>query len=57
MLRLRLIEEEPPRLIEKVKEDTENFDLKVIKTELIASENYRLSKFGIELLNQILNNK
>ncbi|WP_233885876.1 Abi-alpha family protein [Tenacibaculum piscium] len=57
LLRLRLIEEEPPRLIEKIKEDTGNFDLKVIKTELVASENYRLSKFGIELLNQILKDK
>jgi hypothetical protein len=57
LLRLRLIEEEPPKLIEKIKEDAENFDLKVIKTELVASENYRLSKFGIELLNQILKNK
>lgn len=55
LIRLKLIEEEPPKLIENVTEDTYNFDEKIIKTEIVRSERYRMSKFGIELLRQITN--
>ena len=54
LLRLRLIEEEPPKLIEREKESSNDFDSKIIITELALSESYRLSQFGVELLKQII---
>ncbi|CAM1343105.1 Abi-alpha family protein [Tenacibaculum amylolyticum] len=55
LLRLRLIEEEPPRLIERVRENSDNFDNKIITTELVLADCYRLSSFGVQLMKQIIN--
>ncbi|WP_237276202.1 Abi-alpha family protein [Tenacibaculum ovolyticum] len=53
LLRLRLIEEEPPRLVERIQENSDNFDDKAIITELVSSDSYRLSNFGVQLMKQI----
>lgn len=54
LLRLRLIEEEPPKL----KDDSSNLYLysrneEMPKNEIIASDSFRLSKFGSEFMKQI----
>ena len=54
LLRLRLIEEQPPRLKESSKKVyLYNDDEEIPSNEIIASDCYRLSKFGVELVKQI----
>ena len=53
LLRLRLIEEEPPKL----KKDSNQIylyqkDEEAPKNEIIASDSFKLSKFGTELMKQ-----
>jgi hypothetical protein len=54
LLRLRLIEEQPPKLSEESKSVyLFNEDEEERKNEIIASDCYRISKFGVELVRQI----
>ncbi|CAM3819513.1 Abi-alpha family protein [Flavobacterium gelidilacus] len=54
LLRLRLIEEQPPKLKENSRSVyLYNEDEKIPENEIISSECYRLSKFGVELVRQV----
>ena len=54
LLRLRLIEEEPPKIREEEKKESLYIEEETeARNEIIASDNYRLSKFGVELIKQI----
>ena len=54
LLRLRLIEEQPPKLKVKSREVyLYNDEEEVPNNEIIASDCFRLSKFGVELVKQI----
>ncbi|GAA0714981.1 hypothetical protein GCM10009430_08830 [Aquimarina litoralis] len=54
LLRLRLIEEEPPKFKDNSNYNSiySNFD-KLPENEIIASDSFRISKFGAELIKQI----
>jgi hypothetical protein len=51
LLRLRIIEDQPPKFKEQYYADLSEFQ--EAENEIIASDNIRLSKFGIELLRKI----
>jgi len=54
LLRLRLIEEKPPELFDSSRQTKfYNYGETPADNEIIASEMYRLSKFGVELMRQI----
>jgi hypothetical protein len=54
LLRLRLIEEEPPKLKDDSKQTyIYQEDEEVPKNKIIVSDSFRLSKFGTELMKQI----
>ena len=54
LLRLRLIEEQPPRLLDNSKKTYSYHDDDEVPTnEIVASDCFRLSKFGVELVKQI----
>ncbi|WP_298344430.1 Abi-alpha family protein [uncultured Algibacter sp.] len=55
LLRLRLIEEEPPKFKEALTSETYLYreDKELPKNEIIASDSFRLSKFGAELMRQV----
>lgn len=54
LLRLRLIEEEPPKFREDSSHERSYYqEEKKLKNEIIASDQFRLSKFGAELMKQI----
>ena len=58
LLRLKLIEEEPPKFKEYEKEEKSRYGYDdeprfIIIQETIPTENYRLSNFGVELIRQI----
>lgn len=54
LLRLRLIEEQPPKLKESSRKVyLYNEDSEIPDNEIIASDCFRLTKFGVELMKQI----
>jgi Abortive infection alpha len=54
LLRLRLIEEQPPKLKDSSKKVyLYNDDEEIPQNEIIASDRFRLSKFGVELMRQM----
>jgi len=55
LLRLRLIEEQPPKLKDSSRQ-TYIYQSNEVPhvNEIVSSDNFRLSKFGVEFLNQIL---
>lgn len=55
LLRLRLIEEEAPKLIKEIKRSKDSFEDDELFTKIIASNKFRLSKLGLELSRQIFN--
>jgi len=53
LLRLRLIEEQPPKLKDEIKKRKDWLEEDEINTRIIASNRFRFSKLGVELAKQI----